>query len=751
MKVVENIVLRDTAGDTADITPAGALKVDASAAPQPVTDNGASLTIDAVSLPLPTGAATETTLDAIKTAVELIDNAISGNEIQADIVGALPPGSNTIGAVTITDGVDSPDVLPLTNNNGLAVAILDTNGDQVNTFGGREYQEGTVEANITGGVAMMEGAGNTILPIQGTVADGLLVNLGSNNDVTVTGSVTANAGTNLNTSALALETTVQSIKTAVETIDNAINGAEMQVDVITMPTVTVAQSTASSLKAQAHLIDSTGDSITDDSTDSLRVNIVAGSSSGTEYTEDVPATSNPSGGMTMVVREDSLTAVTDTNNDNIALRGTNKGELYVKQTDVVSIDDNGASITVDGTITANQGGTWNINNISGSINLPTGASSLGEQQTQTNLLTTIDGDTSNISTKIDTIAGAVSGTEVQVDIITIPPVTATDLDIRDLSQNQDSVLIYGSDDGGTTKRVIKTDLGGAVQVDIESGNVTVTNSFALEATLQSVKTAVETLDNTVSGNELQVDVLTMPTVTVQAADLDIRNLTSTDVVTAELSATDNAVLDAIALSVAAEKDATKTVGTNVMPLQTVAASSVAISSTISVASKLSAKFYIHFGREAATAAGAGVNIRIESSSKSSGDGHWYTEVPFTTNFAAVSDEAVSGTEAAGQTVISVASTTGLTAGDIVFFFNSTVGNSEWHRVKSIVTNTSITLEDALVNAQTGSTIYDGAEMFVAQLDLTAGSRYRVVADGSLFTQAFAIEVDMITWDSVGNV
>lgn len=40
----------------------------------------------------------------------------------------------------------------------------------------------------------------------GTAADGLLVNLGANNDVTVTsGSVTANAGTNLNTSALALE------------------------------------------------------------------------------------------------------------------------------------------------------------------------------------------------------------------------------------------------------------------------------------------------------------------------------------------------------------------------------------------------------------------------------------------------------------------------------------------------------------------------------------------------------------------
>lgn len=48
------------------------------------------------------------------------------------------------------------------------------------------------------------GTGATdIAPV--SAADGLLVNLGANNDVTVTGTVTANAGTNLNTSLLALE------------------------------------------------------------------------------------------------------------------------------------------------------------------------------------------------------------------------------------------------------------------------------------------------------------------------------------------------------------------------------------------------------------------------------------------------------------------------------------------------------------------------------------------------------------------
>ena len=53
-------------------------------------------------------------------------------------------------------------------------------------------------------------------------ADGVLVNLGANNDIT--GSVTANAGTNLNTSALALESggNLASVKTAVEVIDNIV-------------------------------------------------------------------------------------------------------------------------------------------------------------------------------------------------------------------------------------------------------------------------------------------------------------------------------------------------------------------------------------------------------------------------------------------------------------------------------------------------------------------------------------------------
>lgn len=102
----------------------------------------------------------------------------------------------------------------------------------------------------------------------------------------------------------------------------------------------------------------------------------------------------------------------------------------------------------------------------------------------------------------------------------------------------------------------------------------------------------------------------------------------------------------------------------------------------------------------------------------------------------------------GTKVITVASTTNLTAGDIIYIDNGTIANSEWGRIKSISGNVSVTIEDNLVNAQTGATIYDSAEIY-SPVAIPEGSlRVRVVADGSGYTQAFAIEATLITIDSI---
>ena len=66
--------------------------------------------------------------------------------------------------------------------------------------------------------------------------------------------------------------------------------------------------------------------------------------------------------------------------------------------------------------------------------LPSGASTLAEQQSQTSLLTTIDADTSSL-------AGCVSGTEVQVDVVSsaLPSGAATSA-LQVLSQTTSSLF-----------------------------------------------------------------------------------------------------------------------------------------------------------------------------------------------------------------------------------------------------------------------------------------------------------------------
>lgn len=90
--------------------------------------------------------------------------------------------------------------------------------------------------------------------------------------------------------------------------------------------------------------------LTTDNTGALRVTGGGGGGSGTEYTEDAAAAANPVGPMTMARRKDTLSASeVSADGDNIALNATSKGELYVKQTDAVSIT---GTVTVDSELPA---------------------------------------------------------------------------------------------------------------------------------------------------------------------------------------------------------------------------------------------------------------------------------------------------------------------------------------------------------------------------------------------------------------
>lgn len=96
----------------------------------------------------------------------------------------------------------------------------------------------------------------------------------------------------------------------------------------------------------------------------------------------------------------------------------------------------------------------------------------------------------------------------------------------------------------------------------------------------------------------------------------------------------------------------------------------------------------------------------------------------------------------------MASTTGFVVGDIIYVDNGTIANSEWVRIKTVTANTSVTLEDNLVNAQTGATCYAGAEICAFEIDFLPVKRARVVVNACNTGQAVALEVELITCDSI---
>lgn len=192
----------------------------------------------------------------------------------------------------------------------------------------------------------------------------------------------------------------------------------------------------------------------------------------------------------------------------------------------------------------------------------------------------------------------------------------------------------------------------------------------------------------------------------------------------------------------------KTVGTALHALQSIASNTVVIAEMTVPAGSFAALLMLRIGRTVATALTLGAIFRIEVSMAAAGDGYWVAVQQFQSVITACEAEAVSGTVAAGQNVVTVASTTNIAAGARIFLLNGTVGNSEWGRVKSIVSNTSFTLEDNLLHAQTGATAYTLAEDWQAQVDLTAVKRIRVVCDFSGTGQAVAAEVIVNTGDSL---
>lgn len=199
---------------------------------------------------------------------------------------------------------------------------------------------------------------------------------------------------------------------------------------------------------------------------------------------------------------------------------------------------------------------------------------------------------------------------------------------------------------------------------------------------------------------------------------------------------------------------TKTIQTELRGITAVASANQDISSELDVSSKLSALVFIDFGLDSGTTP-VGTEFRIEVSEKSTGNDTWRTLWNTVTGTTAPVGMVMDATENAASTVIECGATVPA-LGDLLFFKNSTIGNSEWARVVARVTtggSESVTLLDGLTNQQAAITVYNKSEQFVVGIDLVnnPAKRLRVVCNNNYAASSASCcwRCAVITGDSIG--
>jgi hypothetical protein len=527
------------------------------------------------SLPLPTGAATEATLAGIR----------------ADLTNLTYDGSNRL----IVNGsqVTQPIVGTVTSNigttGGLALDSTLTGGTQK-----VQLTNGSIQVVVTAANALKVDGSAVTQPVSGTFFQAVQP---------VNGTVTADIGT---TNGLALDSSLATIIT--KTNQLTFTSTRLLVDgsgvtqpisgnvaatqsgtwninnitgTITLPTGAATQLTLSQIKTD---------------TDNLDVLL---SSRATQVTAAQIATNTTNIGTPL---QDSKIANTIpqqpvTNEPRIAIQLDNVGlgkdaTLQSILTDVAKftfastrliVDGSQVTQPVSGTLTVNQGtspwitsaaqsGTWNINNITGTITLPTGASTSANQINGSQKSQIVDG-AGNVVTS--TAVGGQRALDVNI-------AAGVTLNVN-LDHTTDNVLIYGND--GTTDRKILTSTTGQLEIDSISGTISLPTGASTEATQLLVKADLDkftfaatrllvdgsgvtqpvsgTIAATQSGNwsvrtqdglgnllttqasgaqralDVGIDVAG-----VQIDPRQIRLLTSTDVVTANIGTTGGLALDA---------------------------------------------------------------------------------------------------------------------------------------------------------------------------------------------------------------
>jgi len=209
------------------------------------------------------------------------------------------------------------------------------------------------------------------------------------------------------------------------------------------------------------------------------VSLSGGPGGGTQYTEDAAAVADPVGTVLNLVRNDGRTGgITSTDGDNISARGTNAGELYVKHVDAIP---------------ATQSGTWNV----GTVTTVTGITNVVHVDDNSGSLTVDQATAANLNAQVvGTIAhdGVDSGNPVKIGgraKSTLTGVTLVAADDRaDVMTDLDGVLLVRPQVPlGNQISEVKTDTG---------GTSTAFSTFGAAANLRNYITSVTICNSSAS-------------------------------------------------------------------------------------------------------------------------------------------------------------------------------------------------------------------------------------------------------------
>lgn len=467
-------------------------------------------------------------------------DATNGLDVDVTRLPALPAGTNNIGDVDVLSvpaplsssggGTEAAALRVTLANDSTGLVSVDDNGGSL-TVDGTVSVSGAVDTELPAAAALADNTANPTVPgvgafgmvfdgstwdrAPGTSADGLLVNLGANNDVTDGGgSLTVDAPT----------------------------GTPVNVQIGDGTRQATVRDTGTTDSLNVAIVDASGNQITS-------------FGGGTQYTEDDAAPANPVGTAVALVRDDAPNTQVTTDGDIVAQRGTNYGAAYVQVVTSAGafVDAFGGSggtaqadesaftegttnftpiggvlndtITSDPTedqaaaarITAKRGIHVNLRNVGGtevgtaaapvrtdptgsttqpvsaaSLPLPTGASTLAEQQTQTTALQLIDDVIKTLGT--DTYAeattkGAVIGA-VRRDADTSP--VNTDNEVGPLTMDANGRLKVEAFSGET----LPVSVSGVSTLAEQQTQTTHLATIAGDTT--DIETAVELIDDTVA-------------------------------------------------------------------------------------------------------------------------------------------------------------------------------------------------------------------------------------------------------------